>query len=71
MTSIILHLLSVLKKGENEGLGSTSQEMLHKLNELTAHCEEVERQCNEEAEKSRLLQVHTLTVRPFSSYYTI
>lgn len=69
MTSIILHLLSVLKKGENEGLGSTSQEMLH--NELTANCEEVERQRNEEAEKSRLLQVHTLTVRPFSSYYTI
>ena len=31
--------------------------MVHELNELTAHCEEVERQRDEEAENCQLLKV--------------
>ena len=56
-------------KDEYEGLKSSRQEMVHKLNECTAHCEEVERQRDEEAGNCRLLQVHTLTVHPFSYSY--
>ena len=36
--------------------------MVHKLNELTAHCEKVERQCGEEAENCQLLKVPSLFI---------
>ena len=54
---IVLHFYLSYKKDENEGLKTSRQEIMHKLNELAAHCKEVERQRDEEAENCRLLEV--------------
>lgn len=51
------YILTVLIKDENKRLGSSGQEMEHKLNELTVQCEELQRQHNEEAENCQLLKV--------------
>ena len=50
-------LRSILCKGEYARIEFIRQELLHKLKVLTAHCEEVERQRGEEAEKCRLIAV--------------
>ena len=50
-------VLSILIKDECERHAASRQELMHKLSELTAHCKEVERQRDEEAENYSLLKV--------------
>lgn len=54
---IILHFYLSYKKDEYERLNTSRQEIVQNLNELAAHCKEVERQRDEEAENCRLLKV--------------
>ena len=54
-----IYHLSIPCKGEYDRLESSRQEVMQKLNELTAHCKEVERQHNEEAANCHLVEVRT------------
>ena len=63
---VLLYHVSILCKGECDRLESSRLEMVLKLKELAAHCEEVERQRDKEADNCRLLKVLPLYLGVYS-----